>query len=66
MARAIASERRSATSSWGPRHILASAEHFMRTPVANADRPYGPGNYVLTGSGTLANPFTSNPEHRAC
>ena len=48
----------------GRGHILASAEHFNEDPVANADRPYGPGNYVLTGSGTLANPFAVTPNTR--
>lgn len=48
----------------GRGHILASAEHFNVDPVANADRPYGPGNYVLTGSGTAANPFAVTPNTR--
>ena len=42
----------------GRGHVLASVEHFHQNPVANFDRPYGPGVYVLTGSGTATNPFS--------
>src|SRR6185437_14350262 len=42
----------------GRGHILASVEHYRENPVANFDRPYGPGVYVTTGNGTAANPFT--------
>ena len=42
----------------GRGHILASAEQHHQDAVPNSARAYGRGNYVLTGSGTAANPFT--------
>ncbi len=39
-------------------HVLFSVRHQYQDPVANFDRDYGRGVYVLTGSGTAANPFT--------
>jgi len=38
-------------------HLLFSARHQYQDPVANLDRDYGRGVYVLTGAGTAANPF---------
>ena len=39
-------------------HFLFSARHQYQDPVANLDRAYGRGVYVLTGSGTSSAPFT--------
>lgn len=45
-------------------HFEISYERFKQKPVANFDRPYGPGVYVLTGSGTAANPFRATIDTR--
>lgn len=46
------------TSLFGDRgHFIASFERYERNPVATFDRPYGDDVWVLTGSGTAANPF---------
>jgi outer membrane receptor protein involved in Fe transport len=44
----------------GRGHFEASYQHFHQDPVRNFDRPYGPGVYVLTGSG----PFVATANTR--
>ncbi len=44
----------------GRGHIIAAAQHFQQDPVQNFDRPLGRVTYVLTGSGTAANPFVAS------
>lgn len=39
-------------------HFIASFERYSRKPVATFDRPYGDDVWVLTGNGTVGNPFT--------
>ena len=42
----------------GRGHLIASFEEYKTDPVSNMDRPYGKDVYVLTGTGSAANPYT--------
>jgi len=43
----------------GRGHVEGSARYFNQDGVFNFQRPEGPYNYLLTGAGTAANPFTT-------
>ena len=48
----------------GKGHIELSLRHFHQDGLRNDDRPEGPLDWVLTGAGTLANPYVSTANGR--
>lgn len=48
----------------GKGHIEMSLRHFQQDGLRNDDRPEGPDDWILTGSGTAANPYVSTANGR--